>query len=168
MGIPKSGIDASLKVVGKGPDNTTFSFAVDRQKISPNGVYGKNIKVPSGFEGTVVLEVFSYDKQVFGNYSSISIVVYAVDSAGDVLLGAEHLMFDSNPRVKSIAREYDANKSSSQAVQGTQSNLSTPPFFYFRCDLTETGNFPRTANLATSPGIFNLFFHCKRSLIHAS
>ena len=43
--------------------------------ISSNGVYGKNIKVPSGFEGNVILEVFNYDKQVFGDYSFISIVV---------------------------------------------------------------------------------------------
>ena len=104
-------------MVGKNPDNTEFSFVIDRQPLSQTGVYGKYIKVPSGFEGNVILEVFNGDLKVFGDYSSISIVVYAVSPAGDVLLGAEHLVFDSNPRVKRLARTYNANIFSTQEVQ---------------------------------------------------
>ena len=155
MGVPKAGIDASLKVVGTRPDNSPFSFNIARQPLS--GVYGKNAKVPSGFEGNITLEIFNHDEQVFGNYSSISIVVYAVNPTGDVLLGAEHVMFDSNPRVKTLARRYNVNISTSQEVQGAQSNLSTPPYFYFRCALSDTGNFPRSGNASGSPGIVN--FH---------
>ena len=54
---------------------------------------------------------------MFGDYSSISIVVYAAGSNGDVLLGAEHLVFDSNPRVKKLARSYNSNIFSTQEVQ---------------------------------------------------
>ena len=90
---------------------------IDRQPLSQTGVYGKYVKVPSGFEGNVILEVFNGDLKVFGDYSSISIVVYAVGSAGDVLLGAEHLVFDSNPRVKKLARSYNANIFSTKEVQ---------------------------------------------------
>ena len=110
-----------MTVVGQNADNTGFSFVIDRQPISQTGVYGKYVKVPSGFEGNVVLEVFNGDLKVFGDYSSISIVVYAVGSAGDVLLGAEHLVFDSNPRVKKLARTYNANIFSTQEVQTTNS-----------------------------------------------
>ena len=150
MGIPTSGIDVSLNVVGKGPGDTPFSFAIDRQPLPD--ICGKNVKVPSGFEGNITLDVFNYDKQVFGNYSSVSIVVYAVKSSVDILLGAEHLMFDSNPRVKKFARGYDANKSSRLAVGAEQSNLGTAPFYYFRCSLSENGYFPRSGNVAGSPG----------------
>ena len=156
MGIPTTGIDASLNVVGKGPGDTPFSFAIDRQPLS--AVCGKNVKVPSGFEGNVTLDVFNYDKHVFGNYSSVSIVVYAVKSSVDVLLGAEHLMFDSNPRVKNFARGYDVNKSSRSAVQAGESNLTTAPFYYFRCALAENGNFPRSGNPSGSPGTLILIW----------
>jgi len=98
-----------------------FVHVIDRQPLSQTGVYGKYIKVPSGFEGNVTLEVFNDDLKVFGDYSSISIVVYAVDSAGDVLLGAEHLVFDSNPRVKRLARSYNANIFSTQEFQAASS-----------------------------------------------
>ena len=148
MGIPTSGIDASLNVVGKGPSGTPFSFAIDRQPLS--GVYGKSVKVPSGFEGNITLDIFNYDKHVFGNYSSISIVVYAVKPSGDVLLGAEHLMFDSNPRVKGLARRYNVNMSASQEVQSK--NSSTAPYFYFRAGLADNGTFPRSGNVSGSPG----------------
>ena len=165
MGIPTSGIDASLNVVGKGPGDTPFSFAIDRQPLS--GVCGKNVKVPSGFEGNITLDVFNYDKHVFGNYSSVSIVVYAVKSSVDVLLGAEHLMFDSNPRVKKFARGYNANKFSSQAVQDEQSNLATAPFYYFRCSLSENGSFPRRGNASGSPGMLISFVSAtNKSLMH--
>ena len=149
MGIPKSGVDASLNMVGKGPGGTSFSFTIDRQVLS--GVYGKNVKIPSGFEGTITLDIFSYDKHVFGNYSSVSIVVYAVKPSGDVLLGAEHLMFDSNPRVKSLARRYNVDMSASQEVQSK--NLSSAPYFYFRATLADNGVFPRSGNPAQSPGM---------------
>ena len=169
-------------MVGKNPDNTGFSFVIDRQPLPQTGVYGKNVKVPSGFEGKVILEVFNNDLKVFGDYSSISIVVYAVGgSAGDVLLGAEHLVFDSNPRVKKLARTYNANVFSTQAAsaivkqnQGIVSSLSsgiaglikmpftaftahpsnlapTPPF-YFRSNLADNGTLPRTGNPQFSPG----------------
>ena len=108
-------------MVGKNADNTGFSFVIGRQPVSQTGAYGKYVKVPSGFEGNVVLEVFNSDLKVFGDYSSISIVVYAVGSAGDVLLGAEHLVFDSNPRVKKLARTYNANIFSNQEVQAASS-----------------------------------------------
>ena len=108
-------------MVGKNPDNTGFSFVIDRQPLPQTGVYGKHIKVPSGFEGDVILEVFNGDLKVFGDYSSISIVVYAVSPAGDVLLGAEHLVFDSNPRVKKLARTYNANIFPTQEVQAANS-----------------------------------------------
>ena len=147
MGIPTTGIDASLSVIGKGPGDTPFSFAVDRQPLS--GVYGKSVKVPSGFEGNITLDVFNYDKHVFGNYSSVSIVVYAVKSSGDVLLGAEHLMFDSNPRVKNLARKYNVNISSKEV----QSNSSNAPYFYLRTSLADNGTFPRSGNAAGSPGM---------------
>lgn len=112
-------------MVGKNLDNTDgFSFVIDRQPLPQTGVYGKYVKVPSGFEGNVILEVFNNDLKVFGDYSSISIVVYAVGSAGDVLLGAEHLVFDSNPRVKRLARSYNANIFSTQEVQ-TASSIVT-------------------------------------------
>jgi hypothetical protein len=177
-----SGIDASLNVVGKNPDNTEFSFVIGRQPLPQTGVRGKYIKVPSGFEGNVILEVFNGDLKVFGDYSSISIVVYAVGSAGDVLLGAEHLVFDSNPRVKRLARTYNANIFSTQEVQAarsnvtrnqgivsslfsgiaglikmpftasTASNLAPTPPFYFRAALGDNATFPRTGNPAISPG----------------
>ena len=111
-------------MVGKNPDNTGFSFVIDRQPLSETGVYGKHIKVPSGFEGNVILEVFNGDLKVFGDYSSISIVVYAVSPAGDVLLGAEHLVFDSNPRVKRLARTYNANIFPTQEVQAASSTVT--------------------------------------------
>ena len=59
---------------------------------------------------------------MFGDYSSISIVVYAAGSEGDVLLGAEHLVFDSNPRVKKLARSYNSNIFSTQEVQAASPN----------------------------------------------
>ena len=108
-------------MVGKNPDGTGFSFLIDRQPLLQTGVHGKYVKVPSGFEGNVILEVFNSELKVFGDYSSISIVVYAVGSAGDVLLGAEHLVFDSNPRVKRLARSYNANVFSTQEVQEASS-----------------------------------------------
>ena len=43
--------------------------------------------------------------------------MYAVGPNGDVLLGAEHLVFDSNPRVKKLARSYNANIFRSEEVQ---------------------------------------------------
>ena len=104
-------------MIGKNPDKSGFSFAIDRHPLSQTGSYGKYVKVPSGFEGNVNLEVFNGDLKVFGDYSSISIVVYAVGLKGDVLLGAEHLVFDSNPRVKKLARSYKADIFSSQEVQ---------------------------------------------------
>ena len=94
-------------MVGKNPDKTGFSFGIDRQPLSQTGVFGKYVKVPSGFEGNVTLEVFNADLKVFGDYSSISIAVYAASPAGEVLLGAEHLVFDSNPCVKKLARSYN-------------------------------------------------------------
>ena len=97
---------------------------IDRQPLPQTGVYGKHIKVPSGFEGNVILEIFNGDLKVFGDYSSISIVVYAVSPAGDVLLGAEHLMFDSNPRVKRLARTYNANIFPTQEVQAASSTVT--------------------------------------------
>ena len=173
-------------MVGKNLDDTGFSFVIDRQPLSQTGVYGKYVKVPSGFEGNVILEVFNNDLKVFGDYSSISIVVYAVDPAGDVLLGAEHLVFDSNPRVKKLAHSYNANIFSTQEVQaassiatqhqGIVSSLSsgiaglikmpftasasnkapTPPF-YFRSNLADNGTFPRTGNPQFSPGMLISF-----------
>ena len=157
-----------------------FVNVIDRQPLSQTGVYGKHVKVPSGFGGNVTLEVFNDDLKVFGDYSSISIVVYAVDSAGDVLLGAEHLVFDSNPRVKKLARSYNANIFSTQGVQAAssqhqgivsslfsrvaglirmpftastayESNALKPPF-YFRSTLSDNGTFPRIGNPASSPG----------------
>ena len=168
-------------MVGKNPDNTEFSFVINRQPLSQTGViYGKHIKVPSGFEGNVILEVFNGDLKEFGDYSSISIVVYAVSSEGDVLLGAEHLVFDSNPRVKRLARTYNANIFSTKEVQvATQnqgivsslasgianlikapftssktsaSNVAATPPFYFRTDVSDKGIFPRTGNPEFSPG----------------
>jgi len=141
-----------LNVVGKNPDGSVFSFVIGRQPLSETGVYGEHVKVPSGFEGNVILEVFNDDLKVFGDYSSISIVVYAVDSAGDVLLGAEHLVFDSKPRVKKLARTYHANIFSTQEVQAAESNLAPPPPFYFRGVLADNGTFPRTGNPEGSPG----------------
>ena len=166
-------------MVGKNPDNTGFSFVINRQPLSETGVCGKYVKVPSGFEGNVILEVFNGDLKTFGDYSSISIVVYAVGSEGDVLLGAEHLVFDSNPRVKRLARTYNTNIFSTQEVQAavtrnqgivssvvsgiagvikmpftasTASNLAPTPPFYFRGTLTDNGVFPRTGNPEGSPG----------------
>ncbi|KAF8800412.1 hypothetical protein BYT27DRAFT_7200321 [Phlegmacium glaucopus] len=152
-GIPTSGVDASLNVVGKNADGTVFSFTIDRQPLSQTGVYGKHVKVLSGFEGNVILEVFNEDLNVFGDYSSISIVVYAVDSAGEVLLGAEHLVFDSNPRVKKLARTYNPNIFSTQEVQAAESILPSPFPFYFRDTLTDDGTFPKIGNSAYSPDI---------------
>ena len=166
-------------MVGK---NSGFSFGIDRQPLPQTGVYGKYVKVPSGFDGNVILEIFNSDLKVFGDYSSISIVVYAADSAGDVLLGAEHLVFDSNPRVKKLARSYNSNIFSTKEVQAASpnvtrnqgmvssvfsgigglvkmpftssaaSNLLETPPFYFRGNLTDNGVFPRTGNPAGSPG----------------
>ena len=166
-------------MVGK---NSGFSFGIDRQPLPQTGVYGKYVKVPSGFDGNVILEIFNSDLKVFGDYSSISIVVYAADSAGDVLLGAEHLVFDSNPRVKKLARSYNSNIFSTKEVQAASpnvtrnqgmvssvfsgigglvkmpftssaaSNLVETPPFYFRGNLTDNGVFPRTGNPAGSPG----------------
>ena len=171
-----------MNVVGKNPDNTEFSFVIDRQPLSQTGVvYGEHIKVPSGFEGNVSLEVFNGDLKEFGDYSSISIVVYAVGSEGDVLLGAEHLVFDSNPRVKKLARTYNANIFSTKEVQAaatqnqgivsslasgiaglikapftsskaSASNVAATPPFYFRTDVSDKGVFPRTGNPEFSPG----------------
>ena len=119
--------------------------------------------------GNITLVIFNSDKHVFVNYSSTSIVVYAVKSSGDVLLGAEHPMFDSNPRVKNFACGYDANKSTRPAVQAGQSDLATAPFYYFRRTLSENGNFPPTGKLAGSPGMLIsflfLFFSPRTSLV---
>ena len=162
-------------MIGKNPDNTEVSFGIGRQPLHQTGVHGKYVKVPSGFEGNVVLEVFNGDLKVFGDYSSISVVVYAVGSEGDVLLGAEHLVFDSNPRVKKLARTYNANIFSTPQVQApnqgivssvvsgmagvikmpftsSKANLALPPPFYFRGSLADNGTFPRTGNPQVSPG----------------
>ena len=69
------------------------------------------------------------------------LLLYSVKLVGNVLLGAEHLMFNSNPRVKNLACRCNLNVSAYQDVQGAQSNLSTPPI-YFSCALSATGNFP--------------------------
>ena len=164
-------------MVGK---NSGFSFNIERQPLPQTGVYGKYVKVPSGFEGNVILEVFNSDLKVFGDYSSISIVVYAVGPTGDVLLGAEHLVFDSNPRVKKLARSYNANIFSTQEIQAgpvvtrnqgvmssvfsgiggiikkpftgsAASNLAQVPFF-FRGTIADNGTFPRIGNPESSPG----------------
>ena len=169
-------------MVGKNPDKTGFSFGIDRQPLSQTGVFGKYVKVPSGFEGNVTLEVFNADLKVFGDYSSISIVVYAANPAGDVLLGAEHLVFDSNPRVKKLARSYNPDIFSTKEVQAVtttrnqgvvssvfsgiagvvkmpfastkanEPNVAPVPPFYFRGTLADHGNFPRTGNPEGSPG----------------
>ena len=171
-------------MVGK---NSGFSFGIDRQPLPQTGVYGKYVKVPSGFDGNVILEVFNSELKVFGDYSSISIVVYAVGLSGDVLLGAEHLVFDSNPRVKKLARTYNANMFSSKEVQAASpvatrnqgvvssvfsgiGGLIKTPFsssaapnlvanapFYFRGTLADNGVFPRTGNPESSPGMWISF-----------
>ena len=162
--------------------NSGFSFGIDRQPLPQTGVYGKYVKVPSGFDGKVILEVFNSDLKVFGDYSSISIVVYAAGSTGDVLLGAEHLVFDSNPRVKKLARKYNPHILSTQEVQAASPivtrnqgivssmfsgigglikmpfissatpNLVATPPFYFRGNVADNGTFPRTGNPSFSPG----------------
>ncbi|KAG0693072.1 hypothetical protein DFH29DRAFT_881742, partial [Suillus ampliporus] len=140
VGVPAKGIEASLHVA----DNLSTSFTIGRQAIDPTKEFGQPLRLPAGFNGTVTLEVFNDNNEIFDEYSSISIVLYAVNNLGSdasshILLGAEHVFFDHNPRVKQLIRKY-----SPSFLRADTSQTATTPEFYFRDKLGDTSAFPRS------------------------
>ncbi|CCM06526.1 uncharacterized protein FIBRA_08799 [Fibroporia radiculosa] len=147
IGIPGSGIEASFSCFGSTPPYKPFAFGQQRVPIYPSNSVTQTVDVPSNFDGMLTLNVFNDKEQVFANYSSISIVVYAEEVVnGDtrwVLLGAEHIVFDSNRRVRRLVRRYENRwKLAGESYD-----------FYFRDSLTSGPEFPRDGNPSHSPGI---------------
>ncbi|OSX63094.1 hypothetical protein POSPLADRAFT_1056444 [Postia placenta MAD-698-R-SB12] len=137
VGIPAKNIDASLSCFGATPDYIPFSFGHQRVHIAPSTLLSTKATVPVNFDGTITLNVFNDTQQTFGDYSSISLIAYAVTVVDGqetfTTLGAEHVVFHSNIRVKKLLRKYEV--------------ANDGPFypFYFRDNLSDGPDFPRVA-----------------------
>lgn len=145
VGIPAKNIDASLSCFGATPDYIPFSFGHQRVHITPSTLLSTKATVPVNFDGTVTLNVFNDTQQTFADYSSISLIAYAVTVVDGqetfTTLGAEHVVFHSNIRVKKLLRKYEV--------------ANDGPFypFYFRDNLSDGPDFPRGGDAYTSPDI---------------
>ena len=93
VGIP-DGIFASLTVF----DATSTHLSIQRQPLTSSTEFGSNFALPSGFSGTVTLDIFNSKGVAFDDYGSVSIVLFAAGGQGhlDTLLGAEHVVFDED------------------------------------------------------------------------
>lgn len=117
--------------------------------------------MPKDFDGTITLNVLNDKKHTFGDYSTISLVAYAVTHTrgAEEILGAEHIVFNSDTRVKKLLNKFDTEyeavppapeaHTTASAAASTASNAA-PYAFYFR-DAVNTG-WPRPAVSAMSPG----------------
>ncbi|KAF8149592.1 hypothetical protein K438DRAFT_1988847 [Mycena galopus ATCC 62051] len=110
-----------------------------------------------GRQALVTLEIFNEEKLVFGDYSSVSIALFAVAHGGgpegsETLIGAEHVVFDSNPRVKRLVRKYKPS-SLRQGANSSESNNGAVPQFYFRATVEETAYTEKDAGASCSPDI---------------
>ncbi|KAL6310251.1 hypothetical protein BKA93DRAFT_820700 [Sparassis latifolia] len=168
---PHTGLEASLSFIGALPDNSNFSFKRPRVPLHPSSTDTETtIDVPAGVDGTLTLEVFNPQELNLGNDTSVSVAVYAVISVqgaeDHVLLGAEHVIFDANTRVKKLLRRHEARavkasarvkasvfaKASAQSKESTDTSSDTYPF-YFRCSTSDGPTFPREGITWHSPDI---------------
>ncbi|OSX63083.1 hypothetical protein POSPLADRAFT_1056431 [Postia placenta MAD-698-R-SB12] len=153
VGTPSNDIDVSLSCFGVTPDSKPLSFGQSRTTILPSKLIYINAAVPKNFDGNITLSVFNDKQHTFGDYSSISVGAYAVGVVNGqetyTLLGAEHMVFHSDIRVKKVLKKF-ARVREAQATNGA-ADASTYPF-YFRESVTDNGQFPR-ATSGHSPDI---------------
>ncbi|KAF9807222.1 hypothetical protein IEO21_08315 [Rhodonia placenta] len=146
VGTPASDIDVSLVGFGATTGPKPFTFGLSRTNILPSKLLTTSSILPKDFDGTVTLNVFNDKKQTFGDYSSISVIAYAVTAVGGketyTTLGAEHIVFHSDTRVKKLFNNF----ARVVKAQGTAKRTKTAtwiPDFYFRQHVSEGEEFPR-------------------------
>ncbi|KAF9804290.1 hypothetical protein IEO21_09433 [Rhodonia placenta] len=152
IGTPASDIDVSLVGFGATTGSKPFTFGLSRTNILPSKLLTTPAILPKDFDGTVTLNVFNDKKQTFGDYSSISVIAYAVTAVGGketyTTLGAEHIVFHSDTRVKKVL-----NKFARIREAAVTTNAATAPAFYFRDQVTDGDQFPRNGTYYFSPDI---------------
>ena len=114
--------------------------------------YGRNVKVPSGFEGNITLDILNHDEHLFGNYSSISIVLYTVKSLGACSPRTQEQNTSCLTWIL-VSRTWLANTTWICLHPRRFSPIyQRCPTFIWRATLSDNGNFPRSGNPAGSPG----------------
>lgn len=160
VSTPVNDIDVSLSCFGAAPNSNPFSFGCPRRNIRPSQLLITKASVPKDFDGTITLNVLNDKKHTFGDYSTISLVAYAVTNVhGEdkyTILGAEHIVFNSDTRVKKLLNKFDTEYEAVPPAPEAQTTASAasnaaPYAFYFR-DAVNTG-WPRPAVSAMSPDI---------------
>ncbi|KAF8146825.1 hypothetical protein K438DRAFT_2091849, partial [Mycena galopus ATCC 62051] len=144
-------LSRTLKQSFPSPTSTRLISPSAVKRLVPRALGG--FSLPAGFTGEVTLEIFNEEKLVFGDYSSVSIALFAVAHGGgpegsETLIGAEHVVFDSNPRVKRLVRN-----SLRQGANSSESNNGAVPQFYFRATVEETAYTEKDAGASCSPDI---------------
>jgi hypothetical protein len=161
IGTPRNDIEASLSGLGSLPDQSKFSFERARSPLLSSVTdTTTTVNVPAGFDGTLTLCIFNEREQNLGNDSSISLVVYAVTSGPQatedyVLLGAEHVVFNADVRVKKYLHRTKAKAftRSTNKLSPDPTNDDEPYSFYFRTSINSGPVFPRNDYVWQSPGI---------------
>ncbi|EED78238.1 predicted protein [Postia placenta Mad-698-R] len=142
VGTPASDIHVSLVGFGAATGSKPFTFGLSRTNILPSKLLTTSAILPKDFDGTVTLNVFNDKKQTFGDYSSISVIAYAVTAVGGketyTTLGAEHIVFHSDTRVKKVLHKF---------ARLREADVATAPAFYFRDTVDDGDQFPRTDNV---------------------
>jgi hypothetical protein len=161
IGTPRNDIEASLSGLGSLPDQSKFSFERARSPLLSSVTdTTTTVNVPAGFDGTLTLCIFNEREQNLGNDSSISLVVYAVTSGPQatedyVLLGAEHVVFNADVRVKKYLHRTKAKAftRSTNKLSPDPTNDDEPYSFYFRTSINSGPVFPRNDYVWQSPDI---------------
>jgi hypothetical protein len=153
VGIPTEGVQASFSCFGVDQNSEVFTFGRAATPISPGSDYDKTVDVPAGFDGMLTLNITNESGVPFADYSSVSLAVLAMDNElgvpTEVVLGAEHIIFDSNPRVARILQKFSET-----------SQDFTQKGFFFRDNIGDTAIFPHNGNASQSPGISLVTHHC--------
>ncbi|KAF9801351.1 hypothetical protein IEO21_10142 [Rhodonia placenta] len=147
VGTPASDIDVSLVGFGTTTGSKPITFGQSRTNILPSKLLNTPAILPKDFDGTVTLNVFNDKKQTFGDYSSISVIAYAVTAVGGketyTTLGAEHIVFHSDTRVKKVLNKFARLREAAVIQDVTNAATSIGPSFYFRMTVNDTDQFPR-------------------------
>ncbi|OSX63086.1 hypothetical protein POSPLADRAFT_1141658 [Postia placenta MAD-698-R-SB12] len=147
VGTPASDIDVSLVGFGTTTGSKPITFGQSRTNILPSKLLTTPAILPKDFDGTVTLNVFNDKKQTFGDYSSISVIAYAVTAVGGketyTTLGAEHIVFHSDTRVKKVLNKFARLREAAVIQDVTNAATSIGPSFYFRMTVNDTDQFPR-------------------------
>ncbi|CCM04667.1 uncharacterized protein FIBRA_06853 [Fibroporia radiculosa] len=148
VGTPKDDIEIAFSCAGATPNAKPFSFAQQRVSLSPTALVQTKVEVPANFDGMLTLHITNERKRVFADNSSVSIVAYAIDGKDNyVLLGAQHVVFHSNMRVKRLVKRYEARRAA--AVHPSPASNGSDPF-YFRESVQDVDSFPRNENASHS------------------